>query len=189
MTIYATSKVVHAALKRAFSPWFTANGWKRRPGYSCAFIRPAGPGYWCLWFQVSSWGGQLSGSSFTLNLVHQESAESSLCGGPNARVLRTLSAAEIELGFSIATELAKRIPEPAASDPVHEWAKLPDYQGEMWRKRIADLQTVNPDAWKPDVDVWLPYYAVADLDLWVGFLLPRFPHLLRQSQGQDFTAQ
>lgn len=34
MTIYATSKVVHAALKRALSPWFTANGWKRRPGYS-----------------------------------------------------------------------------------------------------------------------------------------------------------
>lgn len=189
MTTYATSKVMHAALKRAFSPWFTANSWKKRPGYSCAFIRPAGAGYWCLWFQISSWGGQLSGSSFTLNLVHQESAEASLSGGPDARVLCTLSAADRELGFSIAEELAKRIPEPAASDPVHEWAKLPDPQGEMWRKRITDLQKVNPDAWKPDVDVWLPYYAVADLDLWVDFLLPRLPHLLRQSQEPAFTAQ
>lgn len=189
MTLYASSKIVHAALRRAFSPWFTANGWKRRPGYSCAFIRPSGSGCWCLWFQVSSWGGQLSGSSFTLNLVHQASAESELCGGPGARVLCTLSPAEIELGFSIAQQLATRIPDPPASDPVHEWAKLPGYQGEMWRKRLADLREVNPDAWKPDVDVWLPYYAEADLALWVDFLLPRLEHLLRQSREQEAGAQ
>lgn len=184
---YATSKQVHSALRRALSPWFLANGWTRRSGYSCAFIRPALSGYWCLWIQVSSCGGQLWGSSFTLNLVQAEASDSSLGGGPNARVLCTLTEADKRIAFSIAENLATRIPDPPLSDPVYEWAQQPGYQGERWREQLANLRKVNPDAWKPGVDVWLPYYSVNDLAAWVGFLLPRLPYLLSQSHRSEHT--
>lgn len=181
---YATGKTVHAALKRLLAPWFTANGWQRRTGYSCAFVRPTASGCWCLWIQVSSWGSRLWGGSFTLNLVHQDTARSSLASGAeDARVLITLDEADRAIAFQIAQLQAARIPEPSPSDPVHEWAKLPGHEGEHWRKMLATLHEVNPDAWEPGVDVWLPYYSAADLEPWVEFLLPRLPHLLRQSDG------
>ncbi len=180
---YATSKSVHGALKRALSPWFLAKGWKRRSGHSCAFLKQAPAGYWCLWIQVSSWGSQLLGSSFALNLVPLEAADTPLCGGPDARVLCTLSESDKRLAFSIAEDIATRIPDPPPSDPVHEWAQLPGHQGEQWRETLANLRKVNPDAWKPGADIWLPYYSVIDLDSWVDFLLPRLPHLLLQSQS------
>lgn len=187
---YATSKEVHSAFKKALSPWFIANGWKRRAGTSCAFVRPADHGgYWCLWLQPSSWGGKLWGSSFTLNLVHVEAVDTPLAGGPHARVLGTLSEADQQLAHAIAQQLARRIPDPPASDPVHEWARLPGHEGESWRQRLANLRTVNPDAWKPGVDVWLPYYSVGDLQEWVQFLAPRWEHLLRQSRGDDTFGQ
>lgn len=187
---YATSKEVHSALKKALSPWFIAQGWKRRAGYTCAFVRPADTGgFWCLWLQPSSWGGRLSGSSFTVNLVHVDAADAPLAGGPHARVLMTLSEADRQRAHGLAQELALRIPDPAPTDPVHEWARLPGHEGETWRQRLADLRTVNPDAWKPGVDMWLPYYALADLQVWVDFLAPRWEHLLRQSRSQQTDGQ
>lgn len=189
-TTYATSKQVHGALKKALSPWFIAQGWKRRAGYSCAFVRPAEHGgFWCLWLQPNSWGGRLSGSSFTLNLVHVDAADAPLASGPDARVLQTLTEADRQLAHGIAQQLARHIPDPPDSDPVHEWARLPGHEGETWRQRLANLRTVNPDAWKPGVDVWLPYYGLADLQVWVDFLAPRWEHLLRQSRSHGTAGQ
>jgi len=176
---YATSKAAHTALKRLLSPWFVANGWKKRPGTSCAFLRPAVSGFWCLWVQLSRWGSSLSGNSFTLNLVRQESDETKLYG--SGRVLADLSDEDRRRGFAIAQEVAARIPVPPPSHPVYEWARLPGDEGERWRRTIADLQTAKLDGWKPGIDRWLPYYTVIDLEQWVVFLLPRLPDLLRLS--------
>lgn len=183
MTVtFASSRTVHSALKRALSPWFLANGWKRRAGNSCAFLRPAPSGYWCLWFQISAFGGHLRGSTFTLNLFPVADKDSPLTGGgAGSRVLKTLSEADRQLGFSIEEQLIAKIPDPPPSDPIYEWAQLPGYEGESWRETLANLRTVTFDTWKPGMDIWLRYYSVEDLDAWVEFLLPRLPHLLRQS--------
>ncbi|MBB3193892.1 hypothetical protein [Roseateles terrae] len=186
---YANSKAVHGALKRLLSPWFIQNGWKRRPGYACAFLRSSASGQWCLWVQVNSWGGSLSGSSFTLNLIRLEGGDAELITGPDSRVLLTLTDAEKGEAFCIAQELATRIPDPAATHAVHQWAQLPGYEGEQWRQRLADLRMVNPDAWAPGVDVWLPYYAVEDLEAWVTFLLPRLQRLLNATDNTAIAGQ
>ena len=180
-TEYATSRAVHSTLRRLLAPWFLANGWKKRPGSSCAFVREASSGHWCLWVQVSQWGNSLGGNSFTLNLVSQAVADSALCGGPDARVLVTLSDEDKALGFEIAQQIAARVPIPPPSHQVYEWAKPPGKEGEQWQHTIANLQKANPEAWEPSIDIWLNYYAVADIEQWAGFLLARHPYLLLQS--------
>jgi hypothetical protein len=181
MRAYSPSKEVHRTLSVLFKPWFQERGWKKRPGSSCAFLRPRtdAPGFWCCWFQVSQWGNSWSGNSFTLNVVPQQDAKEPLAGGPGARVLATMSDADRKLGMEVEARVKARIPNPAADHQIYEWMKLPGAQGEMFRRSFHLTFNVNPAAWEPGVDVWLYYFAADDLEEWFTFLTPRLEALIR----------
>lgn len=184
MRTYVASRQAHSALGRLLRPWFKAHGWDKRPGGTAAFTRQSseGPGFWCLWFQVSQWGNADFGNEFTLNLVLQQSEAASLCGGPHARVLNTLSPQAREEGLGIETAIVARIPKPPPGRKIYEWMEADDPYAAHHRQ--AWQRAFSPDVrrWRqPGVDLWLRYFSVDDVEDWAAFLLPRLEGLTAQA--------
>ena len=179
---FVPSRRVHSVLRKLLWPYFSTHGWAKRPGSTCAFVRAASQGYWCLWVQISQFGGKTDGNSFTLNLVRRPSIDAPLTGGQtNARIpVDLLSPEDKARGRALAEEIQARIPDPPPDDKVHEWKKLPGKEGLKWIEYLARIRQVPPSEWEPGIDVWLNYYSVTDLEQWVEFLLPRFDKLLSE---------
>lgn len=182
MRTYAESRQVHSTLRNALSPWFRERGWERRKGSSCAFLKlsQSGDGFWCFWLQVSQWGGRDFGNEFTVNLILLPSASDRPYGGPYARVLKTLPQDDRDIGLALEAKIAARVPKPPPESRICQWMDLPGEEGATFKRMWAEAFVPHPHRWAEDMDVWLRYFAVDDVEEWASFLVPRLELLTAQ---------
>lgn len=171
MRTYMKAKDVHRHMRQLLAPWFSAHGWIKRAGYSCAFEQNTR----ILWLQPSQWGDSWSGSSLTLNLTEAPSGQLSA----GRRVLRDLDVDSREVGFALEELVISRIPAPAPDHFIRKFMAVPGADGDLARRSFDNAFKPNREDWGPDQDIWLRYFAADDLDEWAMFLLPRLESLLR----------
>ena len=106
-----------------------------------------------------------------------------LCGGPDARVLATLSSSDMEEGLSLEARIVARIPKPSPESRIYEWMQLPGKEGEIFRESWARAFVPHPEIWSPNHDVWLRYFAADDIEEWGAFIAARLSHLTAQCEA------
>jgi hypothetical protein len=178
---FARSRDVHGALARVFGPAPKPAGFRRVRSGVCAFAkeRPDAAGYVTVSVQVSQWGSAWSGSSFTLN-AGSATARPEDYPITVHRPLSWLASEDCAAGFEIERRIRARFPLLPRTHEVWEWAEQSD--GEVFRRSLESLQVVNEGMWRPGHDVWLPYFAAADVWEWGEFLRPRLLPLLERAE-------
>ena len=172
MRSYVRAKDVHRHMKRLLSDWFLERDWRKRTGYSCAFVRED----MVFWVQPSQWGDSWSGSSLALNLAKSESSE--LIAGD--RILQHLDTTSRKDGLALEERIVSRIPLPENDHYIYRFMELPGHEGQMFRDSFEQAFKATPICWEPGYDIWLRYFSTDDLDEWTEFLLPRLDSLIEQ---------
>lgn len=149
---YSKANETHKRMRTLLWPLLSDAGWSKRPGHTCAFTRDD----FVLWVQPHSFGGSSSGSQLTITLNQSTCHE--IAHG--CRILRHLDQESRKIGASIEGRIVARFPEAIAQTVAH----------------------VDLEHWKTGQDIWLRYYAQADLDEWTEFLLPRLGNLISMSR-------
>ncbi|WP_342316690.1 hypothetical protein [Lysobacter sp. FW306-1B-D06B] len=173
MRSYVKAKDVHRHMRRLLAPWFVEQGWQKRPGYSCAFVRADS----VFWVQPSQWGDSWSGSSMTLNLSGWNGRD--LAAG--RRILKGLDGDSRDAGLALEERIVSRIPEPPHDHYIHQFMSLPGAEGATFRQSFERAFAPNPGQWKPGCDTWLRYFAEDDLEEWALFMVPRLDRLISEA--------
>lgn len=129
MRQYARAKDVHRCMRNLLWPWFLDAGWRKRPGYTCAFVRND----LILWVQPHSYGDSWSGSQLTLNLNKSESHE--IAHGD--RILWRLDGESRRVGSEIERRIVAKLPnltEPDVEVRPESW----EFNRDVWLRYYAE---------------------------------------------------
>ena len=182
---FARSKEAHAILRGIWAPAMRAAGFKRASSSACAFARERADrcGYVTVGVQISAWGDSWSGNQFTLN-ANGAAAKASDYAPTVFRPLSWLTADECAAGMEVERRIRKRFPIPPDDHEVWALAAEPGNTGEVFRNALAQLRVVREGMWRPQYDIWLPYFGRTDLQEWGDFLLPLLPGLLARAEAE-----
>lgn len=174
---FATAAIVHRTLARLWKP-LSNRGFRvtARPVAACTRPQRYEDGFLRVSVQLSQFGSAWSGNRLALN--GERVAAPRAPRGAGERLLRALTADDCVIAERLEREIVERIRSFASL--VTPGSQALSGLRERFQAIAASHAKAlehRPELFRPNVDIWLSYYTLEDVEAWGRFLLDRIPSL------------